>query len=94
MYHCHAASMRSENSYVKILSPTQTMRYQEWLAKNRDRFAAYLQRRRASKREGDLTNQVKPKSTNSHNASAKDNASLLYICRKLEALLKISDDVP
>ena len=78
MYQGHAASIRSENSYLKILTPAQTMLYQEWLSKNRDRCSEVLKRHKVT-------------GGGTQPASSKDSSCLLDVCRKLEELLKISD---
>ena len=79
MYQGHAASIRSENAYLKILTPAQTMLYQEWLSKNRGRCSDVLNRLKAAKGAAAMP------------TSSKDTSCLLDVCRKLEELLKISD---
>jgi hypothetical protein len=89
MYQGHAAALRSEKSYIDILTPTQTMLYQEWLAANRQRCNdVFLRRKRAPAEIGAATAALL---ATTNNSSSKENACLLDVCRKLEDLLKISD---
>jgi hypothetical protein len=80
MYQCHLTSVRTEKAYVGILTPRQTILYQEWLSNraNMDRCKDVLAERRDAKGAS---------STNS-----KENACLLDVCRKLEETLKISQE--
>jgi hypothetical protein len=76
LYQSHTTSMRSEKYYTDILTPKQTVLYQDWLSTNRDRCREALSRRKESK------GAWSPNST--------DSVCLLDVCRKLEEVLKIS----
>lgn len=79
LFQSYASNIRSEKSYLEILTPTQTILYQEWLSNNRDRLSQHMQRRRASKNL-----------PTSSTTPAVDNACLMDVCRKLEDVLRIS----
>ena len=76
MYQSHAVSVRSGRSYLEILTPEQTLRYQEWFSENSDRCRNALRRRRAS--------------VGSSVPASNESACLLDVCRKLEEVMKIS----
>lgn len=49
-YQCHAAAMRSETALLKILTPTQSIRFLEWFAANRERCRETIERQRSVNR--------------------------------------------
>jgi hypothetical protein len=73
LYQSHATTMRSEKSHLDILTPKQTLLFNEWFAANRDRCQDVLSRRK--KRAA--------------SPSSSENSCLLDVCRKLEEVLKI-----
>ena len=76
LYQSHAASVRNEKFFTDILPPKQTILYQEWLLKNRDRCQrAIIQRKN---------------SIASAAPDSAESVCLLDICRKLEETLMIS----
>jgi hypothetical protein len=75
LYQSHAASIRAKRSYLEVLTPRQTILYQEWLSnKNRERLSEVMKRRRAR----------------SSSFEADNNPCLMDVCRKLEEILRIS----
>jgi hypothetical protein len=38
LYQSHAAELRAKRSYCEILTPEQTIMYQEWCSQNRERL--------------------------------------------------------
>jgi hypothetical protein len=74
MYQSHAAAMRSKRSFIEILTPKQTVLYQEWLASNRSRCEDILTKRKHA---------AGLRSPNSNT----EKFSLLNICKRLEEVV-------
>lgn len=78
LYQSYTASMRGEKFYSDILTPQQTVLYQDWLSKNRARCQDVTSRRKEKIRG------LSP--------IPSENTSLLEICGRLEEILKISKE--
>mmetsp|Transcript_18694 Transcript_18694/g.54032 ORF Transcript_18694/g.54032 Transcript_18694/m.54032 type:complete len:672 (-) Transcript_18694:22-2037(-) len=80
----HNVAARSDRTYLDILTPQQTVAYQKWLTNNRGRCEETVKNRR--------TQQDSPVPDESMDSSSttSENMTLIEVCRKLEAVLKIS----
>ena len=79
LFQGHAAAMRGEKSYLEILTPNQTILFQEWLSNNKDRLSQKMSHRRLNA---------------SSQAASADYACLMDVCQKLEEVLRISKTRP
>jgi hypothetical protein len=73
LYQSHNAEMRSKRSLIDILTPQQTVKYQEWLASNRRRCKENLIKRK------EALGRVSPNSI--------EHSSLLDVCKRLEEVV-------
>ena len=61
LYQSHAAELRAKRSYLEILTPEQTILYQEWCSRSREklkerRLAKIQQQQEEQQTQQDLTN--------------------------------------
>eukprot|EP00934_Nitzschia_sp_Nitz4_P004585 Nitzschia sp. Nitz4//scaffold51_size120721//113363//115439//NITZ4_003749-RA/size120721-snap-gene-0.28-mRNA-1//1//CDS//3329553928//4575//frame0 len=77
----HNATVRRNQTYLGVLTPEQTIRYQQWLEKNKGRYS--------DKQSQDKPMQRAPSPLDVAMPSA-ENMTLMEVCRKLEEVLKIS----
>lgn len=78
----HNVAVREQRTYLEILSPQQSVAMQKWLANNRERCRDSMRRFKSSER-APVPEQVE-------DARMSENITLIEVCRKLEAVLKIS----
>jgi len=78
----HNVAVRGERTYLSILTPTQSVLYHKWLVGNRERCRDIVRYRKTTERT------TVP--TASLDSLAAENRTLIEVCRKLEAVLKIS----
>jgi len=81
-YQAYVSSFRKKKAYLDILTPQQTILYQEWLLSNRERCKQVLDERRKVS--------FPPSSLSSPSSSTDANLTLEALCRNLEEILKIS----
>ena len=75
----HNAAVRSERTYLEILTPRQSVLFYKWMANNNGRCRDALETRTTSQRASTPTS-----------IDYDSNLTLIEVCRKLEAVLKIS----
>lgn len=80
----HNVVVRSERAYLEILTPRQSVLFHKWLANNRERCDASLASRSTTPRASSAPTDMDDDSKTS------ENLTLIEVCRKLEAVLKIS----
>ena len=78
----HNVSVRSGRTYLDILNPKQSIRFHKWVSMNRERCHDSVKRK-------SFTQQT-PEPILMDDASMAENKTLIDVCRKLEAVLKIS----
>jgi bZIP transcription factor len=78
----HNVSVRSGRAYLDILNPKQSIRFHKWLANNRERCHDSL--------KGKSFTQQTPATILMDDSSMAENKTLIDVCRRLEAVLKIS----
>ncbi len=78
----HNVAVRGERTYLSILTPTQAVLYHKWLANNRKRCRDVIGGQKPSQRT------TTP--TGSDDSQVSESRTLMEVCRKLEAVLKIS----
>ncbi len=83
-YQVYVSAFRKKKAFLDILTPRQTLLYQEWLLSNRERCAQILdEKRQVSSTPGENMSLVGV-------VSQDGNLTLEALCRNLEEILKIS----
>jgi len=101
LYQLYAASFRKRKAYLDILTPRQTILYQEWLLSNRDRSKQVLNNKRKRSPSSTISDMLLSTTTSSSSSSSPgstptrdENLTLEKLCQYLEESLKVSKNQP
>lgn len=75
-------AVRGERANLQILNPGQSVDFHKWLANNRERYQDILEQKSGTRPH--------PAPTLVDDSRMSENMTLIEVCRKLEAVLKIS----
>lgn len=78
----HNVAVRAGRVYLDILNPEQCVAFHKWLVNNRERCQQTLKRQSYTEQS--------PAPSAVEDSSMSENMTLIEVCRKLEAVLKIS----
>jgi hypothetical protein len=103
LYQLYAASFRKRKAYLDILTPRQTILYQEWLLSNRDRSKEVLNNKRKRSSSSTISDMLLSSTTSTTTLSSSsassspgstttrdENLTLEKLCQYLEESLKVS----
>lgn len=79
----HNVAVRGERTYLHIMTPNQSVAYKKWAANNRERCHGFVDRSK-------ILSEKAPSPTVMDDSKISENLTLIEVCRKLEAVLKIS----
>jgi len=89
LYQLYLSSFRKRKTYLNILTPQQTILYQEWLLSNRDRSEEVLNDKRKISSSSN-TNNGRLSSSLCSTSTRDENSTLEQLCRCLEESLKVT----
>jgi len=89
LYQLHLSSFRKRKTYLDILTPQQTILYQEWLLSNRDRSKEVLKDKQKMSSSSN-TNNGRRSSLLCSISARDENLTLEQLCRCLEESLKVT----
>jgi len=90
LYQLHLSSFRKRKTYLDILTPQQTILYQEWLLSNRDRSKEVLKDKQKTSSSSSNTNNGRRSSLLCSISARDENLILEQLCRCLEESLKVT----
>jgi hypothetical protein len=78
----HNVAVRAGRAYLDVLNPNQSVAFHKWIANNRERCQDALKRKACTEQARALSQM--------EDSTVSENMTLIEVCRKLEAVLKIS----
>lgn len=79
----HNVAVRTERTYLEIMTPRQSVLFHKWSAKNRERCRETVGNQKTTQRTRSPVDM-------DYDSKTAENLTLIEVCRKLEAVLKIS----